>query len=201
MKGMLMKLKPGLMLIVLLAAALPAFSQTAAELEQLLDTGELTCAQAAWFTLASALESPPENPGAAFRYAREQGWLQKNAKAAEPINMGALSLLMAGAFDISGSFMYRLFPSPRYAYRELVSLRLIQGRADPGMRLAGKTFLEILNRVMVHTGTDAALAKKEEQRRILEEVSESLRGSAGKIQGCSGGTEDVGQYEGEFQLE
>jgi hypothetical protein len=152
MKGILMKLKPGLMLIVFLAATVPAFSQTAAELEQLLDTREITCAQAAWFTLASALETPPENPDAAFSYAQEQGWLSQNAQAPDAITTGALSLLMAGAFDISGGLMYRLFPSARYAYRELVSLRIIQGRADPGRRLNGTDFLQILGRALSRRG-------------------------------------------------
>jgi hypothetical protein len=51
--------------------------------------------------------------------------------------------------------MYSLFPSRRYACRELVYLRLIQGRTDPDGYVDGESFLHILGRVLRHTGADA----------------------------------------------
>jgi hypothetical protein len=59
------------------------------------------------------------------------------------------------AFDLKGGIFYSRFPLPRYACRELVYLRIIQGRTDPGGRLDGRTFLQILGRVLTFTG-DAA---------------------------------------------
>ncbi|MDR2303981.1 MAG: hypothetical protein LBE10_05285 [Treponema sp.] len=179
----------------------PAAAQTAAEMDQVLNAEEITYSQAAWFTLASAMAIPPENPDAAFRYAKEQGWLQKKAEAAEPASFGGLSFLLTGAFNISGGFMYRLFPGPRYAYRELVYLRLIRGKTDPALRPDGKTFLHILGGVMAHSGLDAVLAKEDSQRQFLEDVSGSLQDDANQIKGLSSSAEDMEQYEGEFELE
>jgi hypothetical protein len=42
-----------------------------------------------------------------------------------------------------------------YACRELVCLRIIQGRTDPGGRLDGRAFLQILGRALTYTGKDA----------------------------------------------
>jgi hypothetical protein len=138
----------------LLSAALVR-AQTAGELEGLLDTGRITYAQAAYFTLASAPGSPPSDRAGAFALALERGWLP--AKAAEgPVTLGELSLLMMRAFALEGGFMYRLFPGPRYAYREMTRRGFIEGRADPGFTVSGERFLQILGKVLSHTGDAGA---------------------------------------------
>jgi len=43
--------------------------------------------------------------------------------------------------------MYGLFPSPRYAYRELAARQVIQGRADPDMKIDGPSAVRMLGRV------------------------------------------------------
>jgi hypothetical protein len=61
------------------------------------------------------------------------------------------------SFEIKGGIFYSLFPLPRYACRELVYLRIIQERTDPGGRIDGRAFLQILGRALTYTGEDAAL--------------------------------------------
>jgi uncharacterized protein YceK len=151
----------------------------AAELDAVLNTGELTRAQAVWFVLtaADALPGGPdagEDPsGAAFDAARERGWLAARLDADSPARLGEVSLLIMKSFGIKGGLMYRLFPNPRYACRELVRLQIVQGRIDPGARLSGVQFLHILGNTLTFVGEDEALAAEE----------------------------DVADYEGEFQLE
>jgi outer membrane protein OmpA-like peptidoglycan-associated protein len=60
------------------------------------------------------------------------------------------------AFDINGSFLYALFPGPRYAFRELDYLRLIPGRRDPALRVSGEELLRMLDMVMVWAETKRA---------------------------------------------
>jgi hypothetical protein len=119
--------------VLLLSAALLS-AQTAAELEDLLNTKEITWAEAAYFTLASSAEAVPGNGQKAarqiaFQFVREQGWLPENAEAEGPVKLRNLSLLMMKAFDIEGGLMYRLFPGPRYAYREMTRRGFIKGVA------------------------------------------------------------------------
>jgi hypothetical protein len=58
------------------------------------------------------------------------------------------------AFNIKGGIFYTFFPNSRYACRELVYLRIIQGRTDPGGQLDGRTFLQILGRALTYTGEE-----------------------------------------------
>jgi hypothetical protein len=130
------------------------FAQTAAEMDQILDAPEITYTQAARFVLTAASVLP--SGADAFAAARENHWLPDGAKADSPISLGELSLLVMKSFEIKGGLLYTFFPGPRYACRELVYLWIIQGRTDPDGRLNGKTFLQILGRVLTYTGEGQA---------------------------------------------
>jgi hypothetical protein len=129
----------------------PAFSQTPAEIERMLDEPAITYRQAAWFTLAVALDLPDGNEQYvsefAFAMARDKGWLYKNAEGETPITMAGLSYLMMKVFDIKGGLMYRLAKNPRYAYRELKSLGYISGDVYSNQKVSGEQFLRILENV------------------------------------------------------
>jgi outer membrane protein OmpA-like peptidoglycan-associated protein len=139
-------------LAVFLSLTLPAFSQTAAEMDQLLDTEHITYTQAAWFTLASVPGTPPSDQAAAFALAREQGWVPKNAGPGCPVKLRNLSLMLMKAFNLEGGLMYRIFPGPRYAFREMTRYGFIEGRAYPGLTVSGERFLQILGNLLSHTG-------------------------------------------------
>ena len=123
-------------------------AQTAAELDAVLGAKAVTYAQAARFVLASADDNTP----GAFDLAMSRGWLPKNVSAADAINMGELSFLMMKAFNLKGGLMYRMIPGPHYAYRSMVSCSVIQGSADPAMKVSGERFLIILGKVLNLTG-------------------------------------------------
>jgi hypothetical protein len=133
---------------MLLFSAMAVWGQTAAEIESLLDTGKITCAQAAYFVFAAALEDPPQNPEAAFVMALEQGCLPANSESNGSITMGGFSLLLMKAFDIKGGLMCRLFPRGRYAYREMMSRGFIEGRSYSTFTVSGEQFLRILESVL-----------------------------------------------------
>jgi hypothetical protein len=133
---------------MLLFSTMTAWGQTAAEMESLSGAREITCAQAAYFVLAAALEDPPQNPQAAFGMALEQGCLPANSKSNGSITMGGFSLLLMKAFNIKGGLMYRLFPVGRYAYREMNSRGFIEGRSYSTFTVSGEQFLRILENVL-----------------------------------------------------
>jgi hypothetical protein len=138
----------------LFLSAVVVRAQTAAELEGLLDTGKITYTQAAYFTLASAPGSPPPSPERAFSLAQERGWVPAKAEPGGPVKLKDLSLLMMKAFGLEGGFMYRLFPGPRYAYREMTRRGFIGGRVYPGFAVSGERFLQILGNVLSYTGDE-----------------------------------------------
>jgi outer membrane protein OmpA-like peptidoglycan-associated protein len=149
--------------------------QTAAELDALLDTREVTWAQACRFVLpaAGALDADSD-PGAAFAAAREKGWLPRRAAADSPLNLGGLSFLIARSFSIKGSLLYALFPGPRYAYRRLDYLQLIPGLRDPSLKVSGEHLLGILGRVLDYRGDGELTAVVEPEETPEPEVSLSV---------------------------
>ena len=143
-------------LLVLCSVLLPA--QTAAELETVLETPAITCAQAARFVTAStgSAASPGASlPDADFQQAMEKGWFPEGTTPDESITLGKLSFLIMQAFDIKGGMMYAIVPGPRYAFRTMVSRSFIQGSADPAMTVNGERFLHILGRVLNAEGEES----------------------------------------------
>jgi outer membrane protein OmpA-like peptidoglycan-associated protein len=148
--------------------------QTAAEMDELLDSREITWAQACRFVLpaAGALEENIPAP-AAFALARQNGWLPKGAAADSPVNLGGLSFLISGAFSIQDSILYVLFPGPRYAYRQLDYLGLIPGLRDPALKVSGEQLLQILGRVLDYRGEgEPEAAAKPTQEPVVEQEPE-----------------------------
>jgi len=131
----------------------PAFlpAQTAAELESVLETKVVSCAQAARFVIASSGADMPEMD---FEQALAKGWFPRGTKPDESITLGKLSFLMMKAFDIKGGLMYAILPGPRYAFRTMVSRSHIQGASDPAMTVSGERFLHILGRILNTTGEE-----------------------------------------------
>lgn len=141
-----------LMVVLVLSGAVLVYGQTAADIENLLDTREITFFQAAYVILAAALETPPESPAAAFNMARRKGWFSARTKTSGAVTMRTLSLLVMKAFNLKGGLLYRLFPGGRYAYREMVSRGFIEGRAYPSRKVSGEQLLWILGNVLAAEG-------------------------------------------------
>jgi hypothetical protein len=138
-------------------------AQTAAELERILALPALTYGDAARFVLGAAgLAAADDSAEAAYRFAADNNWLSK--EAADPLNLGDLSLLIMKAFGMKGGLMYAIFPGPRYAYRELVYRKIIAGRSFSTMPVSGRRFFQILSRALDYAGDPAA-----EQVSLLDE--------------------------------
>ena len=128
-------------------------AQTAAELEIILQTQAVNCAQAAKFVLASGSDAAANiSAQSAFDLALSRGWLAEGTKPDEKITLEKLSFLILKAFNMKGGVMYTLNPGPRYAYKSMVSRDFIQGSTSPGMNVNGEKFLLILGKVISAQG-------------------------------------------------
>ena len=135
---------------LLLLLAVPAFSQSAADIDELLAIESISYEQAAWFVLQAANPNGfSGSPAEAFSYAMERKWLPANVLPDHRATMDGVSLLIMQSHNMKGGFMYTLTKSKRYAYRELVYLDIIQGRADPQMTVSGDLLLFMLTRVIL----------------------------------------------------
>jgi hypothetical protein len=146
--------------ILLLPGLLPAQSAgLARDMDAALESEAVSWALAARFVLPAAgfdLEggaaASPE--AAAFRAAAEQGWLPKGAKPEGEPTIGGLSFLVMRAFDLPGGLLYRLFPGPRYACRELAYRGLLQDQIDPSRKVSGFALLVLIGRLLDETGDE-----------------------------------------------
>jgi outer membrane protein OmpA-like peptidoglycan-associated protein len=140
--------------IYLAAPLLPA--QTAAEMDILLETESVSFGQAARFVLDAANLIDPGSAAGAFALARQNGWLPERALKDNPIKTGELAFLIMRTFNMKGSFLYRLFPGPRYAFREFDYRGLIPGRRDPDLKVSGEGLLRILSMTSAYLGRGTA---------------------------------------------
>jgi hypothetical protein len=185
--------------LCLLPAA--AFSQTAEKLDAVLASEQVSFGQAAGIILpAAGLLSPDAGEGEAFAGASQ--WLPRGAEGRAAISMGELSFLAMRAFGLSGGFMYRLFPGPRYAYRAMAWRRLLPPDTDPGQAVSGEDLLYITGRLLSLNGDEAAPEGPEPVRsEAAPESSEPVRPDVLPGEGLSSGSEGVIPYEGEFEVE
>jgi hypothetical protein len=78
----------------------------------------------------------------------EQGWGIEVREYEEPIRLGEFAYLLMKAFDLSGGLMYRLFPGPRYAVRELFYLELMHGSANPFRFVTGEEVVRVVGGIL-----------------------------------------------------
>ena len=145
-----------LLSIFFLFLAFALFAQTAAELDTILEAKAVSAATAARFALGSADMLPQELSGSkaetlAYDMAKSKGWI--TTEAGDAITLKDSAFLIMSAFDVKGGVMYKFLPGPRYAYREMVYRKLIQGRADPDMNVSGPRLLQIIGRTLDYVGT------------------------------------------------
>jgi len=131
--------------------SLAVFAQTAADMDVLLKTGSVNAAQAANFVLGAADLLPAGVSGAAaekaaYETAVSKGWIK--AASGDALTLKDTAFLIMKAFDLKGGVMYSLFKNPRYAYREMVYRKLIQGRSDSSMKVSGPRLLQIIDRTL-----------------------------------------------------
>ena len=86
---------------------------------------------------------------AAFdRFKSEHENLIRDSVTAEDVlPVKTYAFLLMKTFDIKGGMMYRIYPCPRYAYRDLQYLAVIQGKNDPDAPMTGAAMLQILSRI------------------------------------------------------
>ena len=131
----------------------PAFlsAQTAALIEQLLETRTVSYEQAASFVLEAAdLEdfSSGASSAEAFNYAAERRWLPRRVSGSDEATLQGVSLIIMQSFGFKGGIFYSMAKNQHYAYRELQYQEIIQGRTDPQMAVSGDYLLFMIGRAL-----------------------------------------------------
>ena len=133
---------------LLIAAA--AFGQAAEKVDKILETEKATFGQAAYL-IQTALNEGADTldfETAFDRFKSEnQNVIRDSVTAGDVIPVKTYAFLLMKSFNIKGGLMYRIYPCPRYAYRDLKYLAVIQDNNDPDAPMTGSTMLQILGRI------------------------------------------------------
>jgi len=160
-------------ILFFLCAGLSAQS-TADEMEMLLGSNTITWAQSARFVLQASDVLVTENQEDAFWYAATRGWLPKNAQPEDTARLDGIALLLMRSFNIQGGVMYSITGSPHYAFRELVYRDVIQGRADPYMRISGEQLVFFTGRLLAEREREDLNAAKFAEDRMAIDKKDKL---------------------------
>jgi hypothetical protein len=140
-------------LALLAACVLPAAAQSNLLIDRLLEQPRASFGAAAYLVLAASGALDPEaSEQQALAALSEKGWKLRAPQAEEPIRLGEFCFLIMKAFDEKGGLMYRLFPGPRYAVRELAYLGLVHGKAHSGRFPSGQEVVQILSSYLDRKG-------------------------------------------------
>jgi len=140
-------------LMALFAAVLPLNAQSNTVIDALLDADPAAFGDAAYLVLSAAKVIPEKATPKEAVWALQAGdWHIEGRPAKESITVGEYSFLLMQAFDVRGGILYRLFPGPRYACRELAFLGLLEGSTAAGRRLSGGEAVRILSRFLERRG-------------------------------------------------
>lgn len=134
---------------VLLTIAV-SFSQSAEKIDEILEIEKATFGQATYL-IQTALNS--ESDGLDFNAAfdlfksNNENLIKDSITASDVISTKTYAFLLMKAFGIKGGMMYRIYPCPRYAYRDLQYLAIIQGKNNPEALITGASMLQIFSRI------------------------------------------------------
>jgi outer membrane protein OmpA-like peptidoglycan-associated protein len=126
----------------------PVSGQTALRIEEMLAESALNWSDVAMFALEASGQIELTDPQEAFNFAKTRNWLPRNAQIGESARLNGVALLLMRSFNLKGGIFYTIIKNSHYAYRELVYRDIIQGRADPDMRISGDDFLFIIGRIL-----------------------------------------------------
>jgi hypothetical protein len=144
------------LLALLVLGVLSATAQSNQLLDRLLEEPRASFGAAACLVLAASGALDPEaGEQQALAALRDKGWKLRAAEAGEPIRLGEFCFLLMKAFDEKGGLMYRLFPGPRYAVRELAYRGLVRGKAHGGRFPSGQEVVQLLSSYLDQKGGGA----------------------------------------------
>ena len=84
----------------------------------------------------------------ALKYIKENYSRFTDKSADSPVTASEFSFLLMKTLKLKGGIMYKMFPGPRYAYRELVYRKALSPKGGPYRKIAGEDIVRALQNVL-----------------------------------------------------
>ncbi|MDA3851475.1 MAG: hypothetical protein PF447_09405 [Spirochaetaceae bacterium] len=138
------------LIIVLLFAAVWLWSDVNQVLDVIYQEDHAPLQESIWLILNGAdLLDDSSSLDQGMTYISQQPWANKIQ--GETLTQGQLALLLSENYSIPQGFMYRLTGSPRYAYKDLVQLRVLESGKSKNSPVTGYELISSLGMVMRET--------------------------------------------------
>ena len=136
--------------VAFLITAAASFGQSAERVDTILKTEKATFGQAAYL-IQTALNEGADGLDFAAAFDRfksgNEHLIRTSITAEDVIPAKTYAFLLMKAFNVKGGLMYRIYPCPRYAYRDLRYMAVIQGKNAPNAPMTGAAMLRIFSRI------------------------------------------------------
>jgi len=134
---------------ILVVVSTTVSAQSNSEIDTILAADQVRFGEVAYLVMTATKRVPDNATQAqAASVVEKQGWKLKVSNTAQPVTLGEYCYLIMKAFGMHGGIMYSIFPSPRYAARELVYLGFVKGGPSPYRTLSGTEAVSILGNVL-----------------------------------------------------
>ena len=136
-------------IIASLLIGLPCLAQSNSNVDTLLGQVRAQADYSAYMALtAGGRIDEDTSPADAYALAVQNKWLSAKASDTDPIRIDSFCYLVMKSLGLKGGLMYRIFPGPRYAYRELVAQKIVSPNGGHKRSLPGDEVLRILRLAM-----------------------------------------------------
>jgi len=130
-------------------AALGLHAQSAGNVTKMINTEKASWGQVSYFAaVAQGLVSEDASNETAFAVIQKAGIAGADKNALTAITFAELAHVCAQTWKVDNSLMYRLAPSPRYAFTMFRANGIISRNADPDSVPDGHEVLNIMNAAM-----------------------------------------------------
>ncbi len=134
-----------LLISVLLAMTGVVVAQSNSMIDSYLLQDKALAADTSYMVLVGAtLIDESASLAEAFEKVNANSWIKPGTGADSPVTVEDLSYLLMRAFKIKGGLMYTLFPSRRYALRELIARGIVNGSGGKNRIVSGEEAMGII---------------------------------------------------------
>ena len=126
--------------------SLTTYAQSSEQLSEILKSPSVTAAQASYLAAVYANAIGDEDDASqAFEAMQKEGLFSDEVTADSEVNLAQVSYVYMQALGLKGGLFYTLFPSKRYAFKELKAKGILPKEADPSMKISGRDSIDIFN--------------------------------------------------------
>ncbi|MBR1722633.1 MAG: hypothetical protein IJ727_09175 [Treponema sp.] len=140
-------------LIMSVFVSLTIYAQSSEQLSEILKSPAATAGQASYLAAVYANEiGDDDSEEQAFEALQKKGLFSDELTADSEVTLAQVSYVYMQVLGLKGGLFYTLFPSERYAFKELKAQGILPKEADPSMKMTGRDSIDIFNTCLDLTG-------------------------------------------------